>query len=86
MVIASNGDVVACCRDLQHKTVLGNLFEQELVDIWNSEEYQNLRTALVEKDPDRMSACQGRDLPYDADKFRVAHLAKTAVNRLGILR
>lgn len=86
MVIASNGDVVACCRDLQHKTVLGNLFEQDLRDIWNSADYQALRQALIDEAPERMTACQGCDLPYDSGKFRPSHLVRTAINRLGILR
>lgn len=86
MVIASNGDVVACCRDLQHKTVLGNLFEDELDAIWNSAAYQKLRSGLIAKDLSNISACQGCDLPYDQGKFRFSHLVKTAVNRLGVLR
>src|SRR5690606_32247218 len=49
--IACNGDVVACCRDLEHKTVLGNLLEQEFEEIWNGARYQQLRRDLVEKHP-----------------------------------
>ena len=86
MVIASNGDVVACCRDLQHKTVLGNLFEQELPEIWHGEPYQALRRALADEQPGRMDACRNCDLPYDAGKFTFSHLVRTGVQRLGIFR
>ncbi len=86
MVIASNGDVVACCRDLQHKTVLGNLFEQELAEIWNGERYAYLRRALVEQAPERANACRNCDLPFDAGKFSLTHLVRTGVHRLGMFR
>jgi radical SAM protein with 4Fe4S-binding SPASM domain len=86
MVIASNGDVVACCRDLQHKTVLGNLFEQDLAEIWHGERYQALRRALADARPEEMAACANCDLPFDAGKFTFSHLLRTGVQRLGIFR
>ena len=81
-MIASNGDVVSCCRDLEHKTVLGNLFEQEFEDIWNGEKYQALRRDLIDGKPEKQSACTGCDMPYDSAKFSMAHLARTAVHRM----
>jgi radical SAM protein with 4Fe4S-binding SPASM domain len=86
MVIASNGDVVACCRDLQHKTVLGNLFDEDLVSIWNGQKYQTLRDALSNQKPEAMKACAACDLPYDQGKFTIEHILKTSLNRLGILK
>ena len=80
--IASNGDVVACCRDLEHKTVLGNLFQQEFEAIWNGEKYQALRRDLIKKRPERQAACAGCDMPYDAAKFSLRNMTKTAVHRL----
>lgn len=84
MVIASNGDVVACCRDLQHKTVLGNLFEQDLQGIWNGEPFQAMRRALVAAHPGAIRACAQCDLPYDQDRFSLRHLIRTGISRLGI--
>lgn len=80
--IASNGDVVACCRDLDHKTVLGNLLHQEFEEIWNGEKYQALRRDLSGKRPERHAACANCDMPYDASKFSLRNMAKTAVHRL----
>jgi radical SAM protein with 4Fe4S-binding SPASM domain len=84
LVIASNGDVVACCRDLEHKTVLGNLFEQELGEIWNGAPYQELRRRLVDKQVDQVEACRGCDLPYDGAKFGVKNLLRAAIHRLRV--
>jgi len=84
LVVASNGDVVACCRDLEHKTVLGNLFQAELGAIWNGSAYRALRQALVEQRPGDVAACRECDLPYDTTRFTIRYLAHTAIHRLKV--
>lgn len=85
-VIASNGDVVACCRDLQHKTVLGNLFEQDLKSIWNGDKFQAFRKALANHSPETVRACANCDMPYDQSKFTISHMLRTGLHRLGALK
>ena len=80
--VASNGDVVACCRDLRHKTVLGNLLRQELPQIWNGEAMQELRRNLIDEQPELSAACKGCDLPYDNAKFSVGNLLEAAIGRM----
>lgn len=84
--IASSGNVVACCRDLERKTVLGNLFEQDLWAIWNGAPYRELRKALLEERPESVAACAGCDMPYDDSKFSLANMTKTAAHRALLLR
>ncbi len=84
-VVASNGEVVACCRDLEHKTVLGNLLTQEFDEIWNGEPYQELRRALVNRDPGKIAACARCDMPYDPSKGTLRHLARSAIHRMLLL-
>lgn len=86
LYVASNGDVVACCRDLRHKTVLGNLITESLPSIWNGPKYQQMRASLLAQEPQAVSACHDCDLPYDASKFAFGHLVHIALNRFGILR
>jgi len=83
LVVASNGDVVACCRDLQHKTVLGNLFKQDLGEIWNGEKYQQLRRSLAEGKPE--GACKDCDMPYEKSKFSARNIIATGLIRLQVL-
>jgi radical SAM protein with 4Fe4S-binding SPASM domain len=85
MVISANGDVVACCRDLEHKTVVGNLFVQSLQEIWNGPAYRALRKALIEKRPEDMAACKGCDMPHDDSKFSARNMVKSAVHRALLL-
>ena len=73
---------MACCRDLEHKTVLGNLLRQEFDEIWNGEKYQALRRDLVQKQPGKQAACANCDMPYDAAKFSLGNMTKIAVHRL----
>ena len=85
MFIAHNGDAVACCRDLEHQTVLGNVFEQGVREIWNGEKYQALRQDLIDEHPERQAACDGCDMPYDGAKFTLKNFAKTAIHRMMLL-
>lgn len=84
LCVASNGDIVACCRDLRHQTTLGNVFEQSLQDIWHGKGYQLLRKNLIEKTPWQSAACKGCDLPYDSSKFGIGNIVRTARGRLQI--
>jgi len=86
MYMGNNGDVVACCRDLEHQTVLGNLFEQTLDEVWNGERYQALRSSLKTGFPQDHDACRNCDMPYDPAKFSVSNLAKSARKRLMLFK
>ena len=41
--IMANGDVVACCYDLNGEVVFGNVFEVDMFEIWNGEKYRKFR-------------------------------------------
>lgn len=85
-VVSANGDVVACSRDLEHKTVLGNLFESDLQEIWDGDRYQQFRRGHLSGDLCGFNACSGCDMPYDPAKFTWRHMAKTALRRLQLLK
>lgn len=80
--IASNGDIVPCCRDLQHKTVVGNLKTDSIQEIWNSRLMQDVRFNLLLKAPERIAACKGCDLPYDDSKFTLKNIYRAARGRM----
>lgn len=44
-----NGEVIPCCYDYNNKIILGNAFEQPILDILNGTKYQLLRYAHKEK-------------------------------------
>ncbi|MBF0157286.1 MAG: SPASM domain-containing protein [Magnetococcales bacterium] len=84
--VSANGEVVACCRDIGHKTVLGNLFEKELMEVWNGPGYQSLRKSLADRQPGLVEACRGCDLPYDRSKFSLGNILISLRDRFQIFR
>lgn len=47
VAIRANGDVVPCCFDLGSELVLGNIKEQDLLDIWHGAAYRQLRDTVL---------------------------------------
>lgn len=43
----SDGSVVVCCHDFDSATYFGNIFEQDVLEIWNSPKYYNYRWDIV---------------------------------------
>ncbi len=56
--VLSNGDVVLCCVDWERTTILGNLSNQSLYDIWNSERFMEIRRRYLHGDLDGL-LCKG---------------------------
>ena len=65
-----NGDVVPCCRDTRARTILGNVFQHTIADIWNGENYQTLRRKLIKKDLSNIGSCKNCDLPWSSGTKR----------------
>ncbi|MAF64112.1 MAG: radical SAM protein [Planctomycetes bacterium] len=84
--IASNGDVVACCRDLRHKTVVGNVLEDDLARIWNGAAMAALRQDLAAGRPQEQSSCESCDLPWDGSKFTLSYQLQVLRHRLQLGR
>jgi radical SAM protein with 4Fe4S-binding SPASM domain len=70
MAVTWSGDCVACCRDTVGRSVLGNFFEDSIMDIWNGERYQQFRKNLIERKPELNSACVNCDLPFSGGEQR----------------
>lgn len=69
-VVTWDGFVVACCRDTTGRTVLGNVFESPIMEIWNSQPYQQLRSSLAQGRPQDIPACRNCDMPYSSESPR----------------
>lgn len=61
MVILVNGDIVPCCRDATGSEIMGNIFEENLDEIWNGKKYLNFRERINEnqKDLEVCRLCSG---------------------------
>jgi len=56
-----NGEVIPCCYDYNNVIVLGNAFEQPVLDILNGQKYELLRKAHSEKKFDLFPFCNQCD-------------------------
>ena len=45
--ILLDGSVVGCCHDYEKFTFFGNIFEQDVIPIWNSEEFRKFRLNVL---------------------------------------
>jgi radical SAM protein with 4Fe4S-binding SPASM domain len=77
MAIAWNGDVHACGRDLEGRTRLGNVLEcDSLWDVWNGEKFRQFRSYLATRQPEKLGACSGCDLPWSGapEKWKLSNI------------
>jgi len=83
MAITHSGDCVACCRDSVGRSVLGNVFERPLMEIWNGEEYRQLRQNLIDGHPERNAACRDCDLPWSGGqrRWRLSYVIRSLLER-----
>jgi radical SAM protein with 4Fe4S-binding SPASM domain len=59
MVVDWNGDVVLCCDDWNHSTILGNLKKQTIEEIWKGEKLRKIREAHVKGEFWKVPLCSG---------------------------
>ena len=62
MNIASNGDVVICCLDYNHHHVMGNVKQAHVMDVWDSEKFNEMRNKHLKGDlPEMCLNCENED-------------------------
>jgi len=59
MIVDWNGDVVLCCDDWNHSTILGNLNKQTIEEIWSGEKLRKIREAHVKGEFHKVPLCSG---------------------------
>ena len=59
MSVKANGDVVMCCYDLLGEEVMGNIYNSDLLSIWRSDRYRQLRKDVLAKNREALPGiCQ----------------------------
>jgi len=59
MVIDWNGDVVLCCDDWNHSSVLGNLKKQSIEEVWKGDKLRNIKKAHLNQEFHKIPLCAG---------------------------
>ncbi|MCK5127818.1 MAG: SPASM domain-containing protein [candidate division Zixibacteria bacterium] len=83
MAITHSGDCVPCCRDTTGRSVLGNLLEKPVMDIWNGPEYRKFRQNLLDGKPEKNLACVNCDLPFSGkeSRWRIGYILRSLLKR-----
>lgn len=58
MHIMSDGSVILCCQDWREEVVLGNIRDNTILEIWNSEKYKEVRDAIYHCNSEGIELCK----------------------------
>ncbi len=83
MAVTHTGDSVPCCRDTSARSILGNVFEDDIMTVWNGTKYREFRQNLIDKKPELNSACKDCDLPYSGggSKWKPGYIYRSLLGR-----
>ena len=62
MTIKWNGEVVLCCNDVDSKIVLGNMNDQSIGEIWNSQKLLAIKRVHKKREFERIPMCYTCDM------------------------
>jgi radical SAM protein with 4Fe4S-binding SPASM domain len=83
--INARGDVFLCCQDALWETVLGNIADSTLSEIWFSDRYVEIRERLLDGDRSCTASCINCDVYGIKAPIRdyPGHVVRGAVSRIG---
>ncbi len=58
MNILFNGDVILCCDDWNRATIVGNIRDKSIKEVWNSPPMNEARRLILKKKYDQISSCR----------------------------
>ena len=67
--IRANGDVILCCYDISGRHVMGNVMTDELLELYRSEAYVQIRRAMLRHDGGGVPAICQRCVVFTGDRF-----------------
>jgi len=80
-----DGTTSPCTLDWAKKVIIGNVYEQSVLDIWNGKSLRDLRVAMLLGKRDRIELCQNCSAPMvcvedDLDPYKESILKVMSVN------
>jgi radical SAM protein with 4Fe4S-binding SPASM domain len=62
-----NGNVPLCVNDFEHREIMGNVNQQSIREIYNSERFQQIREMMVQGKYDEIETCRHCTLWKDSN-------------------
>ena len=69
MTILHDGRVVPCTVEWSGETVIGDLNNESLVDVWRGEAMTEIRNKILDKRMQCLSLCINCDIPYSENRL-----------------
>jgi sulfatase maturation enzyme AslB (radical SAM superfamily) len=69
LAIRANGDVVLCCYDISGRHVMGNVMRDELVGLYQSDRYIDVRRAMLRRDGAAVPEVCQHCVVFTGDRF-----------------
>ena len=69
LAVRANGDVILCCYDISGRHVMGNVMKDELLELYQSEPYVQIRRAMLRHDEAAIPEVCRRCVNFTGDRF-----------------
>jgi sulfatase maturation enzyme AslB (radical SAM superfamily) len=69
LAVRANGDVILCCYDISGRHVMGNVMEHDLLALYQSEAYVEIRRAMLRHDAAAVPPVCQRCVNFTGDRF-----------------
>jgi len=79
LAISWDGNVYACCFDLQREYFIGNLLKQSLDEVWNGKKMVNLRKSLIERKPSKL--CKECPCIWELETSKLQNLVESIIRK-----
>ena len=69
LAIRANGDIVLCCYDISGRHVMGNVMTDDLLELYQSDAYVEIRRAMVRRDVTAVPPVCQRCVNFTGERF-----------------
>jgi sulfatase maturation enzyme AslB (radical SAM superfamily) len=69
LAVRANGDIILCCYDISGRQVMGNVMKDDLLELYQSERYVQIRRAMLRHDEAGVPEVCQRCVNFTGDRF-----------------
>jgi radical SAM protein with 4Fe4S-binding SPASM domain len=69
LAVRANGDIILCCYDISGRHVMGNVMKDDLLELYQSEAYVQIRRAMLRRDETAIPDVCRRCVNFTGDRF-----------------
>lgn len=82
LLINSDGQIIACCSDWERKLILGDIKDETLVNVWNSDKYKTFWKDMLYGNKNKYEMCRKCEQPQYVCNDNIDEYAEEILRRL----